>query len=155
MAGEASGGRTAMSGTALGVRLIPTTRKYENLHQLYKIAVPEALSLKSKLDESLGQEEVPPFEPDEVKIFLFERRAQDPGRGGKHQSGKRGRVGRYAWANIPELETTLRQCFNEPGQNRSSNGETFSRDFGARWCRVAGDRIIQCAAILIAKESSS
>jgi len=88
LAGEASGGRTAMSGTALGIRLIPTTSKVRKFASAYKLAVPEALSLKSKLDDSLGQGEVPTFEPDEVK-YSCSTCAQDPGRGGKHQSSKR------------------------------------------------------------------
>jgi hypothetical protein len=44
---------------------------------------------------------------------------------------------------------------SEPGQNSSGSRETFSRDFGARWRRVANRRIIRCAALLIVKESSS
>jgi hypothetical protein len=35
--------------------------------------------------------------------------------------------------------------------SNSSNGETFSRDSGARWHKVASNRIIQCADFLIAK----
>jgi hypothetical protein len=72
LAGEAAGVRMAISGTALGIRLIPTTSKVREFASVYKIAIPLALSLKSKLDESLGQGEVPPFEPDEIKVFLFD-----------------------------------------------------------------------------------
>jgi hypothetical protein len=110
LAGEAGGSETAMSGTALGIRLIPTTSKVRKFACAYKVAVPLALILKSKLDESLGQEEVPPFEPDEVKIFLFDGvpkiQVEEASTRASNASALVGMLG----ANVLDLKTTLRQC---------------------------------------------
>jgi hypothetical protein len=110
LAGEASGGRTAMSGTALGIRLIPTTSKVRKFASAYKLAVPEALSLKSKLDDSLGQGEVPTFEPDEVKIFLFDGVPKIPAEEASTRAANAGALVGMLGANILDLKTTLRQC---------------------------------------------
>jgi hypothetical protein len=114
LVGEAAGGRTAMSGTALGIRLIPTTSKVRKFASAYKIAVPKALnlklSLKSKLDDSLGQAEVSPFEPDEVKIFLFDGVPKIPAKEASTRAANAGALVGMLGANILDLKTTLRQC---------------------------------------------
>jgi hypothetical protein len=99
-----------MSRTALGIRLIPTTSKVRKFASAYKIAVTLALSLKSKLDESFGQGEVPPFEPDEVKIFLFDGVPKIPSEEATTRASNAGALVGMLEANLLDLKTTLRQC---------------------------------------------
>lgn len=68
LAGDNAG--TAESGTSLRIRLIPTLSKVRKFASSYKKIVPQAFSLKSKLDDTLGIGEVAAFEPEDVEVEM-------------------------------------------------------------------------------------
>jgi hypothetical protein len=109
LAGETGMGAGAQSGTALGIRLIPTTTKVQKFASSYKTSVPQVLSLKSKLDESLGQAEVPAFEPDEVKIFMFDGIPNIPAEEATTRAANATALIAMLTANVLDVKTTMRQ----------------------------------------------
>jgi len=110
LAGESGMGAGAQSGTALGIRLIPTTAKVRKFASAYKKAIPEVLSLKSKLDASLNQGEVPAYEPDKVKIFMFDGVPKIPAEEASTIATNAGALITLLNANVLDVKTTLRQA---------------------------------------------
>ena len=75
IAGENEG--QAESGTALRLRLIPTLAKVSKFATSLKAVLPVVLSLKSRLDVSLGLGG-PAYEPDKVTVVLADGVPEDP-----------------------------------------------------------------------------
>jgi hypothetical protein len=110
LAGEAAG--HADSGTALRIRLIPTLSKIRMFASSLRWAIPQVLSLKSKLDVALTVPDSEAFEPKDVAVVLHDGIPSDPAQEATIALSKSQMIVGLVNAKVLDGKAALRACIS-------------------------------------------